>query len=143
MVIIAGYESELNECFFKYNQGLDSRFTWRFKTDKYTAEDLYRIFLKKVNEIGWRYEEEETISINWFKKNIDYFKSFGRDVETILAKTKIMHSKRVFCKPENEKKRILLIDLEKGFQLYITNDNIKNRREDEDMKKYISNTMYC
>ena len=41
MVIIAGYETELKDCFFNYNQGLDkaigleSRFTWRFKTDKY------------------------------------------------------------------------------------------------------------
>ena len=39
MVIIAGYENELKECFFNYNQGLDSRFTWRFKTDEYTGED--------------------------------------------------------------------------------------------------------
>ena len=35
MVIIAGYETDLNECFFNYNQGLNSRFTWRFKTDDY------------------------------------------------------------------------------------------------------------
>jgi ATP-dependent 26S proteasome regulatory subunit len=48
MVIIAGYETELNDCFFNYNQGLDSRFTWRFKTDNYSAEDLYTIFVKKV-----------------------------------------------------------------------------------------------
>jgi ATP-dependent 26S proteasome regulatory subunit len=30
MVIIAGYEQELDNCFFNYNQGLNSRFTWRF-----------------------------------------------------------------------------------------------------------------
>jgi hypothetical protein len=52
MVIIAGYEKDLNNCFFNYNQGLSSRFTWRFKTDEYTAEDLYNIFLKKVNDCG-------------------------------------------------------------------------------------------
>ena len=33
MVIIAGYEEELKNCFFSYNQGLDSRFTWRFSTE--------------------------------------------------------------------------------------------------------------
>ena len=43
MVIIAGYENELKECFFNYNQGLDSRFTWRFKTDEYKGEELYNI----------------------------------------------------------------------------------------------------
>ena len=35
MVIIAGYEQDLNKCFFAYNQGLNSRFPWRFKTDDY------------------------------------------------------------------------------------------------------------
>ena len=51
MVIIAGYEKELKKCFFAYNQGLDSRFTWRFKTDDYTSEELFLIFKKKVNDI--------------------------------------------------------------------------------------------
>jgi hypothetical protein len=48
MVIIAGYESELKECFFAYNQGLESRFTWRFKTGQYNGKELYDIFMKKV-----------------------------------------------------------------------------------------------
>ena len=47
MVIIAGYEVELRESFFNFNPGLDSRFTWRFKTDEYTGEDLYNIFYQK------------------------------------------------------------------------------------------------
>ena len=44
MVIIAGYKQELKKCFFGYNQGLDSRFTWRFKTDDYSPEELCQIF---------------------------------------------------------------------------------------------------
>ena len=47
MVIIAGYEEELKSCFFDYNQGLDSRFTWRFKTTDYNAEELKAILKKK------------------------------------------------------------------------------------------------
>ena len=140
MVIIAGYENELKECFFEYNQGLDSRFTWRFKTDDYTYEDLYHIFLKKVKEIRW--EIDTDITIDWFKRNKDYFKFYGRDIETILAKTKIMHSKRVFCKPENEKRKIILKDLENGFKNYLKNDNVKNRKNDMETKKYLYNTLY-
>jgi SpoVK/Ycf46/Vps4 family AAA+-type ATPase len=60
MVIIAGYEKELKDCFFSFNQGLDSRFTWRFKMDDYTHEDLYNIFLKKVSDIDWKIEETES-----------------------------------------------------------------------------------
>jgi SpoVK/Ycf46/Vps4 family AAA+-type ATPase len=143
MVIIAGYEKELKECFFDYNQGLDSRFTWRFKTDEYNAEDLYKIFVKKVKDIGWELDENSKITVDWFKKNIEYFKFFGRDIETILAKTKIAHSKRVFCKPENEKKKINIKDLDKGLEIYLKNENIKNRKEEEYLKKQLYNTLYC
>jgi SpoVK/Ycf46/Vps4 family AAA+-type ATPase len=137
MVIIAGYENELKECFFNYNQGLDSRFTWRFSTDEYKADDLYKIFLKKVNDIEWTIDKESKINVEWFKKNMDYFKFFGRDMETLLAKTKITHSKRVFCKPENEKKKITLCDLNKGLDLYLKNNDVKNRKESENLKKSI------
>ena len=142
MVIIAGYETELKECFFNYNQGLDSRFTWRFKTDNYTAEDLHKIFIKKVHDIGWELHEDSKNASMFFKKNYDYMKFFGRDVETILAKTKIAHSKRVFCKPESEKKKITINDLEKGFELYLKNDDIKNRKDIEFMKKQLYNSIY-
>jgi len=66
---------------------------------------------------------------------MDYFKFFGRDMETLLAKTKIAHSKRVFCKPENEKKKLNLSDLNKGFELYLKNDDVKNRKENETFQK--------
>ena len=142
MVIIAGYETELKDCFFSCNQGLESRFTWRFKTDTYSGEDLYKIFIKKVKDIGWELHEESKITQDFFKKNYDYFRFFGRDIETVLAKTKIVHSKRVFCKPTSEKKKITLKDLEKGFELYLKNDDIKNRKNNDYMKKQIYNSIY-
>ena len=66
---------------------------------------------------------------------MDYFKFFGRDMETLLAKTKIAHSKRVFCKPENEKRKIILADLNKGFEIYLKNDDVKNRKESQNLNK--------
>ena len=135
MVIIAGYENELKECFFNYNQGLDSRFTWRFSTDEYKADELFKIFLKKLNDIEWSISEDSKINVEWFKKNMDYFKFFGRDMETLLAKTKIAHSKRVFCKPENEKKKLILVDLNKGFEMYLKNNDVKSRKERQNAQK--------
>jgi SpoVK/Ycf46/Vps4 family AAA+-type ATPase len=142
MVIIAGYEKELKENFFSYNQGLDSRFTWRFKTDNYTYQDLYKIFLKKVNDIGWEVDLIEKDALEWFKKNYNYFYFFGRDIEILLSKIKIAHSRRVFCKPENDKRKINYKDLEKGFQIYLKNDYIKSKKEEEDFKTNLYNTMY-
>lgn len=66
MVIISGYENELNESFFNYNQGLESRFAWRFKMDEYSGEDLYNIFVKKVKEINWDIMPD--ITPQWFNK---------------------------------------------------------------------------
>lgn len=142
MVIIAGYEKELKESFFAFNQGLDSRFTWRFKTDEYTAEDLHKIFIKMVNDIGWEIDSNSKITTDWFKKNHDYFQFFGRDIETLLAKTKIAHGRRVFCLPENDKKKITLRDLDKGLEIFLKNDEIKNRKNEKDLKRYMYNTLY-
>lgn len=142
MVIIAGYEKELKESFFDFNQGLDSRFTWRFKTDEYTAEDLHLIFIKMVNDIGWEIDTDSKITTDWFNKNKDYFQFYGRDIETLLAKTKIAHSRRVFCLPEKDKKKINLKDLDKGLEIFLRNDDIKNRKDEKEMKRYLYNTLY-
>jgi len=134
MVIIAGYETELNDCFFNYNQGLNSRFTWRYKTDDYTADDMCKIFKKKIGDYGWEIFEGENINALWFENKMDYFKYYGRDIETLLAKIKIAHSRRVFCKSMDTKKKLTIKDLEKGFELYLKNDEVKNRKETAEMK---------
>ena len=132
MVIIAGYEKDLNECFFSYNDGLDSRFIWRFKVDDYVAEDLRDIFVKKVGDYGWKVDEE--LKVEWFEKNMKYFKFFGRDMETLFTKTKIAHSRRVFCKPDDMKKKITMKDLENGFDMFIKNEEVKNRINENGIK---------
>ena len=140
MVIIAGYENELNECFFKYNQGLESRFTWRFKTDDYNAKELMNIFIKKVDDSGWSFKDINEIKVSWFQNNMDYFKYYGRDMETLFAKTKISHGRRVFCKEPEEKTKISLSDLEQGFNIYISNEEVKLRKEN--MSFNFKNSMY-
>lgn len=131
MVIIAGYESDLNTCFFNYNQGLNSRFTWRFKTDEYSAEDLYKIFLKKVDEGGWFVSKNSEIDIKWFEKNKKHFKFYGRDIETLFAKTKIAHSRRVFCLDESIKKHITITDLNRGLEIYLKNEDSKEKEKEK------------
>jgi len=142
MVIIAGYETDLNNCFFNYNQGLNSRFTWRFKTDEYSCEDLYNIFLKKVNDGGWHLAEETKIDVKWFEKNKSRFKFYGRDIETLFAKTKIAHSRRVFCLDPSVKKYLTLKDLDKGLEIYLKNEDSKSKDKDKEKYKSLFNSMY-
>ena len=122
MVIVAGYENELKNCFFNYNQGLNSRFTWRFKTEEYSGEDLYKIFVKKVNDGGWFLDDNSKIQVEWFEKNQSHFKSFGRDIENLFAKTKIAHSRRVFCLDSSTKKCLTIKDIDKGLETYLKNE---------------------
>ena len=130
MVIIAGYEKELKSCFFDYNQGLDSRFTWRFRTTDYTPNELKAIFEKKVADAKWSLKEP--LPVSWFKKKKEYFKFFGRDMETLFAKTKIAHGRRIFGKKACERKKITLQDLDKGFKMYSANDEVNDRNKNND-----------
>lgn len=125
MVIIAGYENELNERFFSLNSGLESRFVWRFKIDDYSAKDLWEIFKKKVADYKWKIGN--VAGEKWFQKRYDSFSGFGRDIETLLFKVKIAHSKRVYGKPDSEKRVIELVDLESGYEIFMKSK--ENTRE--------------
>jgi hypothetical protein len=98
--------------------------------------------LKKVKDIGWEIDEKSNISADWFKKNKEYFRFYGRDIETLLSKTKIAHSRRVFCRPESDKRRLTVKDLDKGFEIYLKNDDIKSRKEEEEFKRNLYNSLY-
>ena len=126
IVIIAGYKEELDNCFFSYNSGLESRFIWRYNTDKYTSDELMKIFIKKVYNINWTIDIENSILTEWFKKHSKKFKYYGRSIETLLTKTKISHSRRIFCKPINSRKKINLDDLDDGLKLM----NLEDDKED-------------
>jgi hypothetical protein len=133
MVIIAGYEKELNDCFFSLNEGLNSRFTWRFKLDPYKANELKSIYEKQVRDYGWTIatgsNKGQELPESWFASRMEYFTTYGRDMETLFTKTKIAHGRRVFCLPVCEKKIITIDDLENGFKLFIENPEVKDRKE--------------
>jgi SpoVK/Ycf46/Vps4 family AAA+-type ATPase len=121
MVIIAGYETELQNTFFKANRGLDSRFMWRFTMDEYTYKEMMAIFKKKVLEEGWEFLEESTLNEQWFREKKDEFKNFGRDMEQLLSCVKIKHGRRVYGKSTDIKKKITLDDLNNGYLLFQQN----------------------
>ena len=134
MVIIAGYEKELNDCFFAYNEGLNSRFPWRFHTDDYSPTELKNIFVKKIKDIKWKLNF--TPEDKWFEERMDCFKYYGRDIETLLSKIKIAHARRVFCLSNNLKTILTIEDINKGFNLYL--DNNKEAKDKNINKNDIS-----
>ena len=122
IVIIAGYEDELEETFFKANCGLKSRFIWKFKIEDYSAGEMKQIFDKKVIQQNWTVDCD---TAQWFESKMDTFKYFGRDVELLLSYVKICHSRRVFGKDESFKKKITMDDINAGYKVFIENKNSK------------------
>ena len=140
MVIVAGYEKDLNECFFSANPGLNTRFTWRFKIDDYTPAQLATIYEKKAADCGWKLHEP--VRLNWFETNMAYFKCYGRDMETLLSRAKIAHGRRIFCSTApDDKRRLTHADLEKGMAMFIANDEVKQRKTDTNSAGVLT-TMY-
>jgi ATP-dependent 26S proteasome regulatory subunit len=140
MCIIAGYKEEIKNCFFNFNDGLESRFPWQYSIDKYSADELLHIFHKKVKQIGWSLNHD--IDTLWFHKNLDSFQYYGRDMETLLSKVKIAHSKRVFCLPKTKKTIITEEDVNEGFKNFINSESIVSRYEKTNITKSIQNSMY-
>ncbi|NBO24924.1 MAG: AAA family ATPase [Chlamydiae bacterium] len=123
MVIIAGYEEELNDTFFSSNRGLESRFIWRFKMDEYTAAEMMQIFKKKLMEQEWTIESDDILTVNWFDSKKEQFKSFGRDMEVLLSYTKIVHGRRIYGQSKELRKIINLEDMNKAYDMFLKNKN--------------------
>jgi hypothetical protein len=140
LCIIAGYKDALDECFFKYNEGLYRRFSFKYDITGYTAEELMDIFYLKVKKEDWSLEydlfgnenskqiDEKTKKqeevVTFFKKNKSLFPNYGGDIETFFLSCKIYHSRRVLFKDENMRKLLTLHDLENGLNAFVGNRKV-------------------
>jgi len=141
MVIVAGYQTELEEQFFAANPGLESRFVWRFFIEAYSPIELCSIFRKKVAEIGWTVDETDWNIEKWFEEHHKDFKSFGRDMEVLVFYSKIAHSKRVFGKPGVVVRKLSREDVNAGFAIYMKHRKMKEKKLDENTKRVLE-SMY-
>ena len=131
MVIIAGYEEDLNNSFFKANKGMESRFIWRFNIEQYNTHDLMEIFKKKINETDWVLEND-VVNIKWFDKHKQDFKNYGRDMELLFSYLKIAHSRRIYGKDASLRKHISIEDLDTGYDMFM-----KNKKKENKMSKIL------
>lgn len=148
LVIIAGYADALEKCFFSYNEGLKRRFAFRYDIKGYTPSEIMEIFLRKVNQEGWKVScqvsvpkdgnesdvnphilEEKAKMVLFFTKNEEYFPHFGGDVESLFLSCKIVHSKRVVFLPAEVKKILTLEDIENAFEEFVKHRKYKEKKE--------------
>lgn len=123
--IVAGYEDEVNNCFFAMNKGLERRFPWIHRIQEYTNIELCQIFNKMVKDVGWDTAIDEKFLIEFFQKNKRMFKNAGGDIETFLTKAKMFHSKRVFSLGKEHKFILTKKDITDAFDFLNKNNKIK------------------
>jgi SpoVK/Ycf46/Vps4 family AAA+-type ATPase len=112
MMIIAGYKEEIDSCFFTYNEGLRRRFMWYHTIEPYTPEQLRDIFLLKVLQTDWTYDETVPESVlHVIRQYKDVFPDHAGSIENFITLVKIKHGTRVILLPEHQKKRLTTEDI--------------------------------
>ena len=121
MFIIAGYEDDLDNCLFAYNQGLKRRFQTHYKIKSYTATELKDIFIGMVNKSPFKLSKDLQSSLQsslqsnnldkFFNDNIQEFKYFAGDIEILFNEIKYCQSLRAFNN-NLKNKYIILEDIE-------------------------------
>ena len=113
----AGYEDDINRCFFSKNKGLERRFQWIHKIEEYTVQEIVDIMLKMLEEMNWKIEVNKENLIDMLKKEKHLFKSAGGDLEILLSKSKMVHAKRVFSLEKDKMFIFTKTDIEQGLKL--------------------------
>jgi replication-associated recombination protein RarA len=131
----AGYEEDIKKCFFSGNQGLERRFQWVHKIDKYNEDDLTDIMLKMIKEMEWQICMKRDEIIEVIKKNVKMFKNSGGDIETFLSKCKMVHAKRVFSLDTEHMFVLTKKDLENSLEFM---KKYRIEEEDEDNRHMLS-----
>lgn len=124
MVIVTGYEKELENTFFKINSGMKSRFIWWFSIDPYTPSELCLIFQKMIVDQDWKMPSPIPWNSHWFSDNKSFFEHNGRDMELLFSYVKIAHAQRVYGN-KSERKVITMEDLKSGMSIF--KDNKKKK----------------
>ena len=114
LCIIAGYQEDIEKCFFSQNKGLKRRFPFVYDIEGYNCEEMLQIFKQKIKRDKWEMADDVIKEFtNRFDKKI--FKYYGGDIETFVFKTKIAFAQTHFYQ---ECRIIDRITLEKAFKLF-------------------------
>ena len=114
LCIIAGYEEDIEKCFFSQNRGLKRRFPFVYNLEGYNGEEMMRIFKQKIQRDNWEVDDAVLDKFrNRFDKNT--FKYYGGDIETFVFKAKIAYAQTHFY---TEGRKIDKETLEKAFKLF-------------------------
>jgi len=140
VLVVAGYKNDIKQFFLSMNDGLERRFPIHLSIGEYSPLEMYKIFLKKVNELKWKLDDDllnnADFFIKFFEENKEYFKFFGGDMEILLTKCKFAHSRNLLDNRQKKHRIITLEDYKDGFDLYKQNPEIEERKLSPKFQSY-------
>ena len=132
VLVVAGYKNDIKRFFLSMNDGLERRFPIHLSIGEYSSLEMYKIFLKKVEELKWTLLNDsksiEEYYIHFFEDNKEYFKYYGGDMEVLLTKCKYAHSRNLLEDHSKKHRIITQEDFHNGFLLFKQNPEIEERK---------------
>ena len=134
VVIIAGYEDQIKEGFFKINAGLERRFPFKYVLKEYSKEELKDIFLRmlRLNEDFYLESTVTNDDIMDMFSDMRYFTNCGGDIENLITHVGFANNERCLGQHPRMKNIFTKRDLIKGIEMFKYH---KTETEDESWKK--------
>ena len=158
VIIIAGYENEIKEGFFKVNQGLARRFPFRYVLKEYKKEELKDIFIRmiRISDDTYLYKApkqeldlnklvvDKTVTIKSLDKTVTdediidlfsdmrYFNNCGGDIENLITHISFANNERSIGKHPSMRNIFTKQDLIRGLEMFKYH---KTENEDDKWKK--------
>lgn len=117
MFIIAGYEEDLETCFFAFNQGLKRRFHSHYMIAGYEPKEMKEIFINKVSKTKFKINIMDNMLLKFFTNNIKVFAYYGGDIEKLFNEVKQCQSLRTF-NTNTLSKDIIMDDIINGLAIF-------------------------
>lgn len=95
IVVFAGYKEDIYNNLFRTQKGLESRFVNKFEIERYTSDELTKIFIQRLHYSQWRLNETPELK-RLIKDNFGLFKFQGRDMDTLAVYTKNIMSEKIY-----------------------------------------------
>jgi len=122
--IIAGYQIDIERCFFNLNKGLKSRFQWVHVLEPYSGTQMNKIFLSQIVKIGWTVDKNDKEKIEAvFQEDTLFENGQGRAIKNFLFKCKIAHSKRLLCEENGTPGCLSIKDVQEAAKSHKRDDN--------------------
>ena len=95
IVVFSGYKGSIEKNLFRVQEGLASRFTYKFEMQPYSAAGLTKIYIVALNKAKWNIEDTPQLR-KIIGDNKDLFIFQGRDMYSLATYTKNIMSEKIY-----------------------------------------------